>query len=116
MRLTSGWSTLSIPQGITRTEDTNFLLDPTLTDCRNQQGIIAIASYSTRSRRWSISLPCHPTAQRRLTTGQNAPYRPLMSIAPADTTYIYTRTRQPLTIRWNEDTQTYQVFQSIFTR
>ncbi len=116
MRLTTGWSTLSIPQGITRTDDTDFLLDPTLTDCRNQQGIIAIASYSTRSRRWSISLPCHPTAQRRLTTGENAPYRPLMSIAPADTTYIFTRTRQPLTIRWNEDTQTYQVFQSIFTR
>ena len=114
MRLTSGWATLSIPQGITRTDDTDFLLDPTLTDCRNQQGIIAIASYSTRSRRWSISLPCHPTAQRRLTTGQNAPYRPLMSIAPADTTYIYTRTRQPLTIRWNPDTQTYQAFQSIF--
>ena len=114
MRLTAGWSTLSIPQGITRTDGADFLLDPTLTDCRNQQGIIAIASYSTRSRRWSISLPCHPTAQRRLTTGQNAPYRPLMSIAPADTTYIYTRTRQPLTIRWNEDTQTYQVFQSIF--
>ena len=116
MRLTAGWSTLSIPQGITRTDDTDFLLDPSLTDCRNQQGIIAIASFSTRSRRWSISLPCHPTAQRRLTTGQNAPYRPLMSIAPADTTYIYTRTRQPLTIRWNPDTQTYQVFQSIFTR
>ena len=116
MRLTSGWATLSIPQGITRTDGTNFLLDPSLTDCRNQQGVIAIASYSTRSRRWSISLPCHPTAQRRLTTGQNAPYRPLMSIAPADTTYIYTRTRQPLNIRWNDDTQTYQVFQSIFTR
>ena len=116
MRLTTGWATLSIPQGITRTEDTNFLLDPSLTDCRNQQGIIAIASYSTRSRRWSISLPCHPAAQRRLTTGENAPYRPLMSIAPADTTYIYTRTRQPLNIRWNEDTQTYQAFQSIFTR
>ena len=116
MRLTAGWSTLSIPQGITRTDGADFLLDPTLTDCRNQQGIIAIASYSTRSRRWSISLPCHPTAQRRLTTGENAPYRPLMSIAPADTTYIFTRTRQPLTIRWNEDTQTYQVFQSIFAR
>ena len=114
MRLTSGWATLSIPQGITRTDDTDFLLDPTLTDCRNQQGIIAIASYSTRSRRWSISLPCHPTAQRRLTTGENAPYRPLMSIAPADTIYIFTRTRQPLNIRWDDDTQTYQAFQSIF--
>ena len=113
-RLTTGWNTLSIPQGIARTDGANFLLDPALTDCRNQQGIIAIASYSTRSRRWSISLPCHPTAQRRLTTGQNAPYRPLMSIAPADTTYIFTRTRQPLNIRWNEDTQTYQAFQSIF--
>ena len=115
-RLTTGWNTLSIPQGITRTDGADFLLDPTLTDCRNQQGIIAIAAYSTRSRKWSISLPCHPTAQRRLTTGDNAPYRPLMSIAPADTTYIYTRTRQPLTIRWNEDTQTYQALQSIFTR
>ena len=114
MRLTAGWSTLSIPQGITRTDGADFLLDPSLTDCRNQQGVIVIAAYSTRSRRWSISLPCHPTAQRRLTTGQNAPYRPLMSIAPADTTYIFTRTRQPLTIRWNPDTQTYQVFQSIF--
>ena len=116
MRLTAGWSTLSIPQGIARTDGADFLLDPSLTDCRNQQGIIAIASYSTRSRRWSISLPCHPTAQRRLTTGENAPYRPLMSIAPADTTYIFTRTRQPLTIRWNPDTQTYQVFRSIFAR
>ena len=116
MRLTAGWSTLSIPQGIARTDGADFLLDPSLTDCRNQQGIIAIAAYSTRSRRWSISLPCHPTAQRRLTTGENAPYRPLMSIAPADTTYIYTRTRQPLNIRWNPDTQTYQAFQSIFTR
>ena len=115
-RLTTGWNTLSIPQGITRTQDTDFLLDPSLTDCRNQQGIIAIASYSTRSRRWSISLPCHPAAQRRLTTGENAPYRPLASIAPADTTYIFTRTRQPLNIRWNKDTQTYQAFQSIFTR
>ena len=33
MRLTAGWSTLSIPQGITRTDGADFLLDPSLTDC-----------------------------------------------------------------------------------
>ncbi len=123
-RLTTGWSTLSIPQGIARTDDTAdgsaadtaFLLDPELTDCRNQQGIIAIASYSARSRRWSLWLPCHPAAERRLTTGEDAPYRLLTSIAPADTTYIYTRTRQPLTIRWNEETQTYQATLSVLFR
>ena len=130
-RLTTGWSTLSIPEGIARTDDTAagaaggaadtpagtaFLLDPELTDCSNQQGIIAIASYSARSRRWSLWLPCHPAAERRLTTGEDAPYRLLTSIAPADTTYIYTRTRQPLTIRWNEETQTYQAALSVLFR
>ena len=113
-RLAQGWNIVSLPEGITRTDDRDFFIDPALTDCRNQQGIIAIAAYSARSRRWSVSLPCHPVAQRRLTTGEDAPYRPLVSIAPADTVYIFTRTRLPLNLAWNSDTKTYEVRRSLF--
>ena len=115
-RLNPGWNILSPPNGIARTDGQAMLIDPSLTDCRNQQGVLAIASYSARSRKWSLSLPCHPAAERRLTTGENPPYRPLTSIAPADTTYIFTRTRQALNLVWNPETQTYQALQSIFTR
>ena len=107
-RLNPGWNIITPPEGITRTNGRDFLISPDLYDCRNRQGVIAVASYSTRSRQWSLWMPCHPETQRSLTTGENAPYRPLTSIAPADTTYIYTRTSQPINIAWNPETQTYQ--------
>ena len=109
-RLTSGWNILNLPTQTTITAENNaaFLIDPALTDCDNQQGVLAIASYSTRTRQWAISTPCHPATQTRLTTGNNPPYQPLTAISPADTIYIYTQTTQPLNIIWNPQTRTYQ--------
>ena len=107
-RLTSGWGIITPPQSITRIEGRNFLLDPVLTDCRNLRGVVVIVSYSARSRRWSLSMPCHPEAEARLTIGENAPYRPLTSVSPGDTTYFYTRTDLAINIEWNPETQTYQ--------
>ena len=106
--LNPGWNIITPPEGITSTDGRDFLIDPALYNCRNRQGVIAVASYSARSRQWSLWMPCHPAAQTGLTTGENAPYRALTSIAPADTTYIYTSTRQPINIAWNSETQTYQ--------
>ena len=105
--LAAGWNIISIPEAITRTSDsTGFLLADELTDCDAGTAVMAVANYSARDRAWQIWLPCNPAAQTRLTTGANPPYRPLTAIAPADTTYIYSRSAQ--TIAWNSDTQTYQ--------
>ena len=109
-RLASGWDIINLPTTTTITAENNtaFLIDPALTDCDNQQGVLAIASYSTRTRQWAISTPCHPATQARLTTGENPPYQPLTAVSPADTIYIYTQTAQPLNIIWNPQTRTYQ--------
>ena len=105
--LAAGWNIVSIPEAITRTSDgTGFLLADELTDCDADTAIIAIANYSAQAQAWQIWLPCNPAAQTRLTTGTNPPYRRLTAVAPADTTYIYSRSAQ--TIAWNPDTQTYQ--------
>ena len=105
--LAAGWNIVSIPETITRTSDsTGFLLEGELTDCDADTAVMAVANYSARDREWQIWLPCNPAAQTRLTTGPNPPYHPLTAIAPADTTYIYSRSAQ--TIAWNPDTQTYQ--------
>ena len=107
-RLTLGWNLISPPQSITREDNKDFLYDPALTDCSNLRGVIAIAAYSARSRKWSLHLPCHPAAQTRLTTNDNPPYRPLNTIATGDTLYIYNRTSIALNIAWDSETQTYQ--------
>ena len=114
-RLAQGWNLISAPENIAREDDgEDFLFAASLTDCENLRGVMVIASYSARSRRWSLSLPCHPAAEARLTTGDNAPYRPLASIAAGDTVYIYTRTRLPIAITWNPQTRTYQPARRIF--
>ena len=107
--LTRGWNIIAPPETTTRTADsTSFLFDPSLTDCENNQAVIAIASYNAQTRQWALWLPCHPQAQRTLTAGIDPPYRTLTRINPQDTTYIYTRTPQPINIAWNTQTQTYQ--------
>ena len=107
--LTRGWNIIAPPETTTRAADsTSFLFDPSLTDCENNPAVIAIASYNTQTRQWALWLPCHPQAQRTLTAGIDPPYRTLTRINPQDTTYIYTRTAQPINIAWNTQTQTYQ--------
>ena len=108
--LTQGWNIITPPETTTRTPDTtsSFLFDPSLTDCGNNPAVIAIASYNAQTRQWALWLPCHPQTQRTLTAGTDPPYRTLTRINPQDTTYIYTRTPQPINIAWNPNTQTYQ--------
>ena len=124
--LSSSWNILSAPARISlpaTTSDTpsetgdtagGFLFAGEMLDCDSPTAILAVASYSPTARQWSLWLPCHPAAQTRLTTGDNPPYRPLTAISPADITYIYTRTNQPLNIAWNPDTNQYQPVISIF--
>ena len=83
-------------------------MDEALVDCDDLFGVIAIVSYNARTRRWSLYLPCHPRAEARLTTGEDAPYDRMTSLGEGDSTYIYTRSRIPLEITWNAETQTYQ--------
>ena len=107
--LTRGWNIIAPPETTTRAADsTSFLFDPSLTDCGNNPAVIAIASYNARTQRWSLYLPCHPRNENRLTAGTNPPYDLLTSIEEGATTYIYTRSAQPINIAWNTQTQTYQ--------
>ncbi len=107
--LNRGWNLINVPSVVTLTEDSTFLIDDSLIDCDNLQGIVAVASYSASNRRWSLWLPCNPRTQARLTTGRNAPYLVFTRIAPGDTTYFYNNARQPIDIIWDTETQTYQV-------
>ena len=107
--LNRGWNLINVPSVVTLTEDSTFLIDDSLIDCDNLQGIVAVASYSASNRRWSLWLPCNPRTQARLTTGRNAPYLEFTEIAPGDTTYFYNNARQPIDIIWDAETQTYQV-------
>ena len=113
--LAPGWNIITSPENITREDDNaDLLFAAQLTDCENQLGVMVVASYSARSRGWSLSLPCHPVAEARLTTGNNPPYRSLTSIAVGDTVYIYNRTRISIPITWNPQTRTYQPGRRIF--
>ena len=113
--LVQGWNLITAPENIAREDDSTDLLFTALTDCENLRGVMVVASYSARSRQWSLSLPCHPAAQARLTAGNNALYRPLTSIAAGDTVYIYNRTRIYIPITWNPQTRTYQPGRRIFS-
>ena len=106
--LTNGWNIVNIAGEVERTADSDFLVDDALVDCDDLFGVIAIVSYNARTRRWSLYLPCHPRAEARLTTGEDAPYDRMDSLGEGDSTYIYTRSRIPLEITWNAETQTYQ--------
>ena len=106
--LTNGWNIINIAGEVERAEDSDFLVDDALTDCDDLVGIIAIVSYNARTRRWSLYLPCHPRAEARLTTGEDVSYDRMTSLSEGDSTYIYTRSRIPLEITWNAETQTYQ--------
>ena len=114
--LVQGWNLITAPENISREDDSaDLLFTAHLTDCENLRGVMVVASYSARSRQWSLSLPCHTAAQARLTTGDNALYRPLTSIAAGDTVYIYNRTRIYIPITWNPQTRTYQPGRRIFS-
>ena len=106
--LTNGWNIINIAGETERADDSDFLVDDALTDCDDLVGVIAIVSYNARTRRWSLYLPCHPRAEARLTTGEDASYDRMTSLSEGDSTYIYTRSRIPLEITWNAETQTYQ--------
>ena len=106
--LASGWNIINTAASVARAGSRDFLVDDSLTDCDRMLGVIAVVSYNPRTQRWSLYLPCHPRSENRLTTGANPPYDLLTSIEEGDTTYIYTRTRQPVEIAWNTETQTYQ--------
>ena len=104
--LVSRWNILSAPAEI---QQPSSMFASQLINCGSSTGIIiAVASYSPTTQQWSLWLPCRPTAQARLTTGDNPPYRPLTAISPQDTLYIYTRTSQPVAITWNPSASQYQ--------
>ena len=106
--LTSGWNIANTAAAIERDSDSDFLVDDALIDCDRLTGVIAVVSYSSSTRRWSLYLPCHPRSEARLTGGKDAPYDRMTSIGEGDSIYIYTRSRIPLEITWNAETQTYQ--------
>ena len=106
--LTNGWNIINIAGEAERADDSDFLVDNALVDCDDLFGVIAVVSYDARTRRWSLYLPCHPRAEARLTTGEDAPYDRMTSLSEGDSTYIYTRSRIPLEVTWNTETQTYQ--------
>ena len=106
--LTQGWNIANTAAAIERDSDSDFLVDDALIDCDRLTGVIAVVSYSSRTRRWSLYLPCHPRSEARLTTGEDAPYDRMTTIGEGDSIYIYTRSRIPLEITWNAETQTYQ--------
>ena len=109
--LASGWNIANTAAAIERDSDGDgdFLLDDALIDCDRLTGVIAVVSYSSSTRRWSLYLPCHPRSEARLTTGEDAPYDRMTSIGEGDSIYIYTRSRIPLEIAWNAETQTYRL-------
>ena len=106
--LTNGWNIMNIAGEVERADGSDFIVDAALVDCDDLVGVIAIVSYNASTRRWSLYLPCHPRAETRLTTGENPPFDRMDSLSEGDSTYIYTRSRIPLEITWNAETQTYQ--------
>ena len=107
--LTNGWNIINAAGDAERVRDADFLVDDALIDCGQLFGVIAVINYDPSTRRWSLWLPCHPRAETRLTTGENPAYDLLTSIDEGDSTYIYIRSRIPLEIAWNAETQTYEL-------
>ena len=107
--LTNGWNIINAAGDIVRVRDRDFLIDETLIDCGRLQGVIAVTSYNPTTRRWSLWLPCHPRTEARYTAGTDPPYDLLTSVGEDDSVYIYIRSRIPVEIVWNAETQTYEL-------
>ena len=107
--LANGWNIINAAGSVVRVRGTDFLVDSDLIDCDRLQGVIAVTSYSPRTRRWSLWLPCHPRTEARYTAGTDPPYDLLTSIGEYDSVYIYIRSRIPVEIVWNAETQAYEL-------
>ena len=107
--LNNGWNIINAAGDIVRVRDRDFLIDDALIDCGRLQGVIAVTSYNPTTRRWSLWLPCHPRTEARYTAGTDPPYDLLTSVGEGDSVYIYIRSRIPVEIVWNTETQTYEL-------
>ena len=107
--LANGWNIINAAGSVVRVRGTDFLVDSDLIDCDRLQGVIAVTSYNPRTRRWSLWLPCHPRTEARYTAGTDPPYDLLTSIGEDDSVYIYIRSRIPVEIVWNAETQAYEL-------
>ena len=107
--LNNGWNIINAAGDIVRVRDRDFLIDDALIDCSRLQGVIAVTSYNPTTRRWSLWLPCHPRTEARYTAGTDPPYDLLTSVGEDDSVYIYIRSRIPVEIVWNTETQTYEL-------
>ena len=106
--LTRGWNIITLPETISRTQGQAFLLDNALIDCSASNRAATIAAYKPQTKTWALWMPCNQRQQTELTTGQNPAYEVLNSIAPADITYIYYQTTQPIAIAWDTTAKTYR--------
>jgi len=108
VQLGNGWNMISAGGDATRPDSDNgaFFFDESLLDCDSLAGTLAVMRYSSRTERFDVELPCHPSSEVTLTRGES---RGLIGeIEEYDSLFVYFNSALPVCITWSDDNSRYE--------
>ena len=108
VQLGNGWNMISAGGDATRPNNDNgaFFFDEALLDCDSLAGTLAIMRYRSRSERFDVELPCHPSSERTLTRGGSRGL--IAEIEEYDSLFVYFNSALPVCIQWDDEDSKYE--------
>ena len=108
VQLGNGWNMISAGGDATRPNNNNgaFFFDEALLDCDSLAGTLAVMRYSSRTERFDVELPCHPSSERTLTRGESRGL--IEKIEEYDSLFVYFNSALPVCIQWSDDNNRYE--------
>ena len=108
VQLGNGWNMISAGGDATRPNNHNgaFFFDEALLDCDSLAGTLAVMRYRSRSERFDVELPCHPSSERTLTRGESRGL--IEEIEEYDSLFVYFNSALPVCIRWDDEDSKYE--------
>lgn len=108
VQLGNGWNMISAGGDATRPNNNNgaFFFDEALLDCDSLAGTLAVMRYRSRTERFDVELPCHPSSERTLTRGESRGL--IEEIEEYDNLFVYFNSALPVCIQWSDDNNRYE--------
>ena len=108
VQLGNGWNMISAGGDATRPDSDNgaFFFDESLLDCDSLAGTLAVMRYRSRTGKFDVELPCHPSSEVTLTRGGSRGL--IEEIKEYDSLFVYFNSALPVCITWSDDNSRYE--------
>ena len=108
VQLGNGWNMISAGGDATRPDNDNgaFFFDEALLDCDSLAGTLAVMRYRSRTGKFDVELPCHPSSEVTLTRGGSRGL--IEEIEEYDSLFVYFNSTLPVCIQWSDDNSKYE--------